>query len=340
MFNRLKRTFWLRLFLSVILVVFIVNMVEAKRLIDLITSIRLPFLCLALALDIFERILMAYKWKVLLTTKKINLAFSQAVRLYFVSTFVGTFLPSSLGGDALRAFSLYKQGINSSEAISSIFVDRILSLLSSLIIAVVGVLFYSKLRHDGNVFQGIWVAVAGFGLFLFIAMNKRFMQFFIRQLGFFKLQRLQRKIEQVYSASIGYNAHKPALFYVLILSFLFQFVRVMVAFVGSQALNQNIDVTYFFIFVPIIILVAVLPIAVAGIGVREGAFVYFFSQVGMSASDAFTLSLLIYTVSMIATLPGGIIYVMKGLVLKETPTMGGGENQVILKSADKPTLLS
>lgn len=319
MLNRANKMFWLRLLLSSILVVFIFKMVKFNRLIELISAIKFPFLCLALALDIFERLLMAYKWKFLLAIKRINLAFSKSVKIYFVSTFVGTFLPSGLGGDILRAYSLSKQGADSSQAISSIIVDRILSLLSSLIIAIVGILLYSKLRHDSNVLQSVMVTVAGFGIFLFVVMNKKMMQWFFERLKIFKLPRLQSKMEQLYNASLDYNDHKPALFYVFILSFLFQFVRVMVTFAGSLALNQHIDAAYFFIFVPVIILLAVLPISVAGIGVREGAFVYFFSQVGMSASEAFTLSLLIYAVAMIATLPGGIIYVAEGLGVKEAP---------------------
>jgi hypothetical protein len=92
---------------------------------------------------------------------------------------------------------------------------------------------------------------------------------------------------------------------------------VLLVYTGSLALNQHINIIYFFIFVPIIILVALLPLSVGGIGVREGAYVYFFSQVGVSASEAFILSLLLYVVMMIGIiLPGGIIYVVEGISIE------------------------
>jgi hypothetical protein len=299
-------------------------MVDLDRFADILSSTKFSFLFLALFLDMLERPLLAYKWNVLLAAKKMNLAFGKAVKIYFVSTFVGTFLPSSIGGDIFRAYSLHKNGINSSEAISSIFVDRIISLLSSLLIAFASVILYSKVMHDNNLLQSVLLVIAVFSVFLFVIMNKPIMQFFINKLQVFKLQRIQKKIEQLYSAFIGYNAHKPVLFYVFILSFLFQLVRVLVTYAGSLALNQNIDIVYFFIFVPIIILATVLPISVAGVGVREGAFVYFFSQVGMSASEAFTLALLLYAVTMIAVLPGGIIYAVEGVAVKDVQTIKRG----------------
>jgi uncharacterized protein (TIRG00374 family) len=220
---------------------------------------------------------------------------------------------------------LYKKGADPSQTISSIFVERIISLLSSLVVACAGVLLYYKLMHDSSVLQSVWITVAIFGVFLIAVMNKTVMQFFFSGFRLLKMQRLQNYLEKIYAEFIDYHAHKPKLLYILIISFLFQFVRVFVTYAGSLALNQNVDLVYFFIFVPLIVLVSLLPISVGGIGVREGAFVYFFAQVGMSTAEAFTLSLLLYVLNLIVILPGGVIYAAEGLAIKEAQPVAGVE---------------
>jgi uncharacterized protein (TIRG00374 family) len=314
-----KNWFWLRLLLSAIIIYFLLRMVEIERLAALLAAAKFSFLFLTWLLGTIEMFLVAYRWKVILGIKKIKTDFWTIAKLYFAGNFVGTFVPSGLGGDIFRAYGLYKKGADPSQTISSIFVERIISLLSSLVVACAGVLLYYKLMHDSSVLQSVWITVSIFGAFLLAIMNKTVMQFFFNCFRILKLQRIQSYLEKVYAEFIDYHAHKPKLLYILIISFLFQFVRVLVTYAGSLALNQNVDLVYFFIFVPLIVLVSLLPISVGGIGVREGAFVYFFSQVGMSTAEAFTLSLLLYVLNLIVILPGGVIYAAEGLALKEAP---------------------
>ncbi len=60
------------------------------------------------------------------------------MRIFFVSTFVGTFLPASVGGDAVRAYSLSRLNVNGGDAVASVFMDRMLGVASVLLMALVG----------------------------------------------------------------------------------------------------------------------------------------------------------------------------------------------------------
>jgi hypothetical protein len=51
----------------------------------------------------------------------------------------------------------------------------------------------------------------------------------------------------------------------------------------------------------------------SGLGVREGAYVYLFSQAGVAHSQAFTLGLLIYASNVANGLVGGVLYALQGL---------------------------
>ncbi|MCD6583974.1 MAG: flippase-like domain-containing protein, partial [Candidatus Omnitrophica bacterium] len=89
-----------------------------------------------------------------------------------------------------------------------------------------------------------------------------------------------------------------------------QIVTVFSFFFVCKSFYIDLDLIYFFIFVPIIILIAFLPITVAGIGTRELATVYFFSKVGLSKPVSLGMSLMNLVFMVGISLIGGVIYVM------------------------------
>ena len=311
----------LRLLVSLLLIAFILAKVDFDRLRALFASISLPYFFLALFLVTVERVLLAYKWNVLLAKKKLNIPFIKLLKIYYASIFVGTFLPSSLGVEIFRSYSLAKYNSNPAESVSSVFVDKIIALCSSFIVVLVNVLLFSGLIANKYIIPITLIMTATFVVFSIIIINQAIMQAVINSFSLINLKNLQNKIQKFYNAFSEYMAYKGALFYVLMLSFLLQVVRVLDVYAVSLSLKQEVALAHFFIFVPIIIILTMLPLSLAGIGIREGAFVYFFSQVGMTVSEAFALSVLIYVLTMISILPGGIIFALGGISIKSAQTI-------------------
>src|SRR5687768_3988757 len=83
---------------------------------------------LCLLLVVIDRVLMAWRWIVLLRAveQPPHVPLHALSRLFFVSTFVGTFTPGSIGGDAMRVMSLTRLGTLTSAAVGSVAVDRLL----------------------------------------------------------------------------------------------------------------------------------------------------------------------------------------------------------------------
>ena len=104
----------------------------------------------AVLLVLVDRTLMAYRWLVLLRpfSSPGGPRFAAVMRIFFVSTFVGTFLPASVGGDAVRAYALVREGVDAPASVASVLMDRMLGVLSVLIMAVVGLLFARQMARD------------------------------------------------------------------------------------------------------------------------------------------------------------------------------------------------
>ena len=85
---------------------------------------------------------MAYRWLTLLSPldPAQRPPLSVVMRVFFVSTFVGTFLPASVGGDAVRAYGLSREGVGGVDAVASVMMDRLLGVVSILLVGVAGVL--------------------------------------------------------------------------------------------------------------------------------------------------------------------------------------------------------
>ena len=108
---------------------------------------------------------------------------------------------------------------------------------------------------------------------------------------------------------------------------LIQFSRIFYIFFMSLALGINIPFIHFCVFLPIIMLLLMLPISVGGIGVQEAAFIYFFVPLGMGKEEAVSLSLLCYTAVILWLLVGWVIYAKEGIggrkgALREINTNG------------------
>ena len=109
-----------------------------------------------------------------------------------------------------------------------------------------------------------------------------------------------------------YRARLTTLGLVLLLSVGVQLLRVLQAYLLSEAMGLGTRAIYFLCFIPPILIVTMLPISIGGWGTTNVAYVALFSQVGMDPDGAFVLSVLILALGIIGNLPGGLIYAGEG----------------------------
>ena len=105
----------------------------------------LAWIGVAIALVVLDRMLMAYRWIVLLCPIDASSRppLTSVLRIFFVSTFAGTFLPASIGGDIVRAYGLSQLQVAPGQAVASVLMDRLLGVVSILIVGAVGLYFAS-----------------------------------------------------------------------------------------------------------------------------------------------------------------------------------------------------
>jgi len=271
---------------------------------------RSGWLAAAVALVLLDRVVNAFRWLWLLRTIEPgrDVPTASVVRIFFVSGFFGTFLPGSVGGDAVRALSLSRLRVPAADALASVVVDRVLGTVSVLLMALVGLAVVHDRFSMGTV---VPLAVAGsialLAAFL-VLFDQRVLLWGLRRVTAGRLSSLGRYAERALTAIGQYRHHRLALARVLAASVGVQVLRIFEAWSLGQALGVQAALLWYFPFLPIIILVMLLPISVAGLGTGAAAFQATFGTVGVPAAETFALALLFSALGLVGTLPGALLF--------------------------------
>jgi len=310
--KRRKRRFNLiiQLVISIVLIILLLRLINIPDMISLFKNINLYYFILLLILITCDRIFMAYKWHLLLKVKDMGISVFSAIRTYYLGTFIGFFLPTTVGGDMVRVLKLRSEKRRGTDVLSSVILERILGFVASAILAPIAALFlisFFKL----NIWRFLWIA--GALLFLFtVLMVISFSEVIVRKID--KNEKLSKnflfnKFKKLYMSYAEYKNHKGLLSIFLALSILEQLVAVIGNYLACRALNLSIPFIYFLLIIPLVQLISRIPISFEGIGVNEGLLVYFFVLLGLSKTGAFTIGLLGHIAIIIATLPALFFYI-------------------------------
>lgn len=264
---------------------------------------------LCLGLVAADRALMAWRWIVLLRAvdSAPRVPLHQVVRLFFVSTFVGTFLPGSIGGDAFRAVSLSRLGAPMHASVGSVAVDRLLGTVSVLLMAVGGAVLAGRLL-DGR-WLALSVAIAVFGVIgtVLLLFDSRVLAGLVRWTSGGRFPTLERLAHKFLDAIRQYGGHRRVLAGVLAASVAVQALRSAQAWCLGMAIGLTVSGVWYFALIPFGVLAFLLPASVSGLGAGTASFVPLFALAGVPAADAVALSLLFWFLGVLGNLPGGLL---------------------------------
>jgi glycosyltransferase 2 family protein len=299
----------LRLAVAVGLTAFIVWRANFSEIVKAATTLDLRWAATAILLVLVDRALNAYRWIELLCalTPGSRPPFRTVLRIFFVSTFVGSFLPS-VGGDIYRAYSLASEEVRPSESAASVLMDRALGVLSIALLAMAALPFVPQRVTDARLVMTLGLALAGCGAVAFAVFSPRaasLAQSFASRVPAAHLQRITLSLSD---AVRRYAHHRSELVKVLAASIGVQFLRVIQAYCLGRGLSIDVPLVLYFVFIPLATLVMQLPVTILGLGIGQLAFVALFGQVNVPASQSVALSILFIALGLVGNLPGAALY--------------------------------
>ncbi|RPH60075.1 MAG: UPF0104 family protein, partial [Acidobacteria bacterium] len=278
------------------------------------TAAKVGPILVAVALVFVDRALMAWRWFELLRPIEPRQLppFGTILRIFFVSTFVGTFLPASIGGDAVRAYSLARQGVPPEDSLVSVVLDRMLGVLSLLLMALGSLWLARDLAANVGLIVAIAVTGGACALTAGMIFSPRVEHLTMRLVASLPWARVRHLGEAAVGATRRYSTYRTSLVLVLLGSLGVQVLRVVQAWYLGRALGMTDPLSTYFAFVPLILLIMLLPITINGIGTSQAAFVGLFGAAGTPDAQAFALSVLFVALGIVGNLPGAMLYAMHG----------------------------
>ncbi len=304
----LTRSRILRIAVSVLLLAFLLSRMDLAQLADTLRGIDPGLLAVGVLIFLICNMVSVFKWRVIVRTQGTPVSYFYLTSLFYIGLFFNNFLPSNIGGDVVRTWKLSKVTGKPVEAVSSVVLDRASSTFALLLIAIVPALF--ELRLLGARVAALIIAMFVVSVVAIVLLaNERA----VLWLGRFRLFRsdafgIRGHIKNFYYSLYKFGDHKGALGIVFGCSLAYQALHITTIYFLAMSLGIHLPVVYFFLFIPIVIVVGLIPISLNGLGMREGAWVLLFGQVGLSSAEAFSMSILSYIVVAVVSLAGGIFY--------------------------------
>ena len=262
-----------------------------------------------LALVAVDRVVMAIRWLLLLRAADVDIPAASALRIFLTSSFVGSFLPAGVGADAARAYAIASRTSRGSQAVASVGIDRLLGLVAIALLGMAGLAGWAQ--HVAPALRLRLTAVAAVGIAATASV------FWIDKVtqalvpGRWRGSRWGWRVLRLGDAIGAYRQHPRVLLQVLALSIAVQLVRVFQGYGLGRGLGLAVGLDYYLVFMPIAMLVLLLPVSISGFGLPQAAIVWLLRPVGVPDAQSLALSTLLIVIGILGNLPGALLYAVR-----------------------------
>ena len=295
----------LKVIVSLGLIIFLINQVDFKGIVNILKNVDITMIIYAMILLTIQVFIATTRWQFVLKCQKIMLDYKNTLQILWSGLFFNQAMPSSVGGDVIRGYYLKKQGITLGRATLGVLMDRLFGMMGLVFLVVASLPLLFELINDSIARSGVLFIALGISLaLLFIFFTDKLPGNFshlkvIR--GFYSLSQDGR-----HCISKNYNG-----LIIIIISILIHLISVVTVMTMAIGLGINVEWSGFLLIIPLVTLMMVVPISIAGWGVREGVMVVGFGYLGVAPEAALALSILYGLLMLVVALPGGVVWALK-----------------------------
>ena len=306
-----------KLLVSVGLIAFFLRQIDLADVETAARGARPAYLLLAVALFTVSNLLGALQWRELLKVQEIHLPVRRVVSLYFVGVFFNNFLVSNIGGDAVRVYDLNRLTGEGSRGFAATFLDRFVGLFVLIGYSLVAFAVNPDLWSPGVTIPMIALVTVLGGVLAF-GFSRRLSGVILALADRFAPEKLVSMLQRIREGFLAYRNAYGTLGRVVLLASGVQLSRIAVYYSVGQGMRLSAGFDHFLIFIPLIAIVAAVPISFGGIGVRENLGAILFGRVGVPPAEALAMMFLGYLAGILASLAGGVSFVFRKYAHTET----------------------
>lgn len=307
-----------RILVSLALLYFALRGINFTAIQSRLSQINVGWIALAVLITVVQIFIGALRWREITGQCEAPLTDLQAFRYNMIGAFFNQTLPSSIGGDAVRLWLVNRAGAGWRAATYSILTDRAIGLIALALIIVASLPWSYGMIADSKgrlalVFVDFAALAGGLGFLL---------------LGHLPWSWLKTwwPTKHVHACSVIANQvifDRRSGPKIAILSFLVHVLAVVIAWCAVRSISAPASFEQIFMLIPPIMLITMMPISIAGWGVREATMMVAFGYAGLAQTDGTVVSILFGAVSFIVGCAGGLVWIFSAE--KSMASMAGDE---------------
>jgi uncharacterized protein (TIRG00374 family) len=307
--------FWLRTALSIVLVVLLFTyVVDAREVVHILQRFDAPYLALAIVVVTLDRMLMTFKWTLLLRAQGYRLPLFQGVTIYCTSMVWGLALPTTVGADAIRAVMVTKRGFNGTDVVTSIVIERMVGFVLALALGLVSLAILRSLGVlDARFDRALWLGIAmliGVAALLVAALDEQLVSRIVARLpAAVRDSKVMYYLERFAAAYRSLGSARGTIAKFSALTVLEQVFSIVFPWTLARGLGVPVDLLLMLGVLPISTLISRLPISFDGLGVFEAVFVGLLVLAGIDAAAALAIAISGRVIQLFAFLPWWFVHV-------------------------------
>jgi hypothetical protein len=282
-FKRALGSFWFKAGLSAALLALLLYKTDVRELAGVVSRAQPGWVLLAFAGYLSSQLLSVQRWRMLARPLGFDQPFSRYFTCYFSGMYLNLFAPSTVAGDVARAIFLAAGGQKRRTlAFTSVLADRGLGFIALIWVGAIAIVLQPSYRIPAPLYYGAWIVPPG-TLVAWLWGPP----LVVRSLP--PSNKWRVLVEQETAA---YWKDWQLLVRTTLLAMVFHVIQVATQVVLAWALNIQAPASFFFIFVPVVNTLGMIPISFSGVGIREYGYAVALASVGVDHEMAVALGLL------------------------------------------------
>jgi len=301
--------------IGIALFIYIIYSVGWQKIFLTISQANIYFLLIAFPFVIPAVIIKAIKWKLVVNQFDKKFPLIESLKIWLIGLFFGAVTPGRFG-DFIKTFYLKNRGVHFGTSLSTIFVDRVMDILSLVFLSTLGsfFIFFIFKRLDISLYLfflgGILLVI------ILLLSRKKSMLFFARPIFNYMVPTKHRRslkagFNDFYHSLSVLRNRKKIIFVVFALSLFSWLISYVQGLYIFKSFGVDVPFIYLVTFASTEVLLSLLPISISGFGTREFVLVTLFSLIGITPEVAISFGFISLFFTLLTAFSGLLIWLVK-----------------------------
>lgn len=288
---------------SVLLLTYLFKKVDLREVWQLMHEVYITYLLTALGLYMIGQILCAYRWKLIARLMDFQNSLKEYVIYHFAGMFFSLFLPTLIGGDIGKCYYLARRNKKTIQSIVSVLADRGSGFVATIFISGLSLYLIDGINIPVQIVWGVLVTNA---VLIVAFVLPFFLGNYFDTLG------------KTVSLLLTYWRMPIPLFKSILISLVLQLLIIIVHILIGLSFGLVMSWKFYLFLIPLVTIASMLPVSLSGLGIREGAYVYFFSLANVPQAKALTFAFGWFFVVLVTGLLGGLALFTREVAYKKS----------------------